>query len=672
MASKIVSAEAAAARIPDGAVVTVSSSSGLGCPDKVLAAIGARFDAEGHPRNLTTLHPIAAGDMYGIKGVDHIAKDGLLSTIIAGSYPSGPSSLPMPEIWRMLTEDRVAAYNVPSGILFDMHRDVAARRPGVLTQVGLDTFADPIREGCAMNAAAAAKPIVKRVEFGGETWLHFPNIVPNVAIIRATTADERGNLTYEHEGAYLGGLDQAIAVRNHGGLVIAQVKRVTAAGSLRPHDVRVPGHLVDLVVVDPDQLQTTETPYDPAISGEIMRPWSSFNLAEHGVEKIVARRAAMELQDGHDREPRLRDLLDGAADPAGGRLPAGGDLGDRAGRRRGHAADGVRLRLRLERRRLHAVAEPVHLLPGRRVRRDLPVVPGGRPRGQRQRLEARQEALSDGRLRRLRRHHGERQEDRLRGAVRGRRTARARRGRDPGREARQVPEDGREGRACDLLRPAGAGARAGGALRHRALRDPADRQGPGRDRGDAGHRPAARHRRRLARPGEPRAGREVLPASLLGTGPMGLVLERLQPATEWRRRPRRRRRPGNRSGPRRERAASDRRGRSRRAAARQSGEAQFADRADARGARRPLRDAREGSRGAGGDRHRHRREGLLHRGRHRRLGADGAVRLRPALGARGTPDLRPAGAARQADDRGAERATPSAAGWSWRPPATSG
>lgn len=295
---KVVSAAAAAARIADGAVVTVSSSSGLGCPDAVLAAIGARFEAEGHPRGLTTLHPIAAGDMYGIKGVDHIARDGLLSTIIAGSYPSGPSSLPMPEIWRMLVEERVAAYNVPSGILFDMHRDVAARRPGVLTRVGLDTFVDPAREGCAMNATAAARPIVRRVEFGGETWLHFPNIAPDVAIIRATTADERGNLTYEHEGAYLGGLEQAIAARNLGGLVIAQVKRVTAAGSLRPHDVRVPGHLVDLVVVDPDQRQTTETDYDPAISGEVMRPWSSFERAEHGVEKVVARRAAMELRAG--------------------------------------------------------------------------------------------------------------------------------------------------------------------------------------------------------------------------------------------------------------------------------------------------------------------------------------------------------------------------------------
>ena len=124
------------------------------------------------------------------------------------------------------------------------------------------------------------------------------SIIPDVCILRATTADERGNLTYEHEGAYLGGLEQAICTRNHGGLVIAQVKRVTVAGSLRPHDVRVPGHLVDLIVIDPDQRQTTETPYDPAISGQIMRPWSSFALAEHGIEKVIARRAAMELKGG--------------------------------------------------------------------------------------------------------------------------------------------------------------------------------------------------------------------------------------------------------------------------------------------------------------------------------------------------------------------------------------
>ncbi len=296
--SKVVSVHDAVKKIADGDVVSVSSSSGLGCPDLVLEALGARFEDEGHPRDLTTLHPIAAGDMYGIKGIDHIARKGLLTRVLAGSYPSGPSSKEMPDIWKMIVDEQVAAYNVPSGILFDMHRDVAARRPGVFTKVGLETFVDPNLQGCAMNETAASSPIVHRHELLGETWLHFPNIVPNLAIIRATTAEEHGNLTYEHEGAYLGGLEQAIAVRNHGGIIIAQVKGLTVHGSLRPHDVRVPGHLVDFIVVDSEQKQTTETLYDPAISGEIMRPWSSFQIPELSVDKVIARRAAMELQAG--------------------------------------------------------------------------------------------------------------------------------------------------------------------------------------------------------------------------------------------------------------------------------------------------------------------------------------------------------------------------------------
>jgi propionate CoA-transferase len=150
----------AADLIPDEAIVSVSSSSGLGCPDLMLKAIGERFAATGHPRNLTTLHPIAAGDMSGIKGIDHIAKAGLLKRIIGGSYPSGPSGAEPPAIWQMIGADEVAAYNVPSGIMFDMHREAAAKRPGVFTKVGLDTFVDPSREGCAMNASAAAAPIV--------------------------------------------------------------------------------------------------------------------------------------------------------------------------------------------------------------------------------------------------------------------------------------------------------------------------------------------------------------------------------------------------------------------------------------------------------------------------------------------------------------------------------
>jgi acyl CoA:acetate/3-ketoacid CoA transferase len=295
---RILSPDEAARLIPDGAVVTVSSSSGLGCPDATLAAIGRRFEAEGHPRSLTTLHPIAAGDMWGIAGIDHLAKNGLLARILAGSYPSGPSRAEPPKIWRMVTEDRIPAYNVPSGILFDMHREAAAKRPGVLTKIGMDTFVDPTQEGCAMNAKAAAAPIVERLEFAGDEWLFFPTIAPDVAIIRATTADERGNLSYEHEGGYLGPLDQALAVRNNGGLVIAQVKRLAKAGTLKPQHVFVPGILIDAIVVAPDQMQTTQTVYEPAISGEIFRPLSSFEIPAFGVGKVIARRVAQELRSG--------------------------------------------------------------------------------------------------------------------------------------------------------------------------------------------------------------------------------------------------------------------------------------------------------------------------------------------------------------------------------------
>jgi propionate CoA-transferase len=296
--SKIKTADQAAELIADAAIVAVNSSSGLCCPDAVLAAIGRRFAASGHPRNLTTIHPIAAGDMFGTKGVDHLAQPGLIARIIGGSYPSGPSSMEPPKIWQMLGNDEIAAYNVPSGIVFDILREGAAGRPGVMTKVGLDTFVDPARQGCAMNARAAAEPIVKAITFEGEDWLFFPAIAPDVAIVRATTADERGNLTFEHEGAYLGAMELALAARNSGGIVIAQVKRIAQFGTLRPHDVRVPGILVDVIVEARDQLQTTQTEYDPAISGELFRPLSSFHLPEFDVAKVMARRVAMELRAG--------------------------------------------------------------------------------------------------------------------------------------------------------------------------------------------------------------------------------------------------------------------------------------------------------------------------------------------------------------------------------------
>jgi hypothetical protein len=210
---------------------------------------------------------------------------------------------------------------------------------------------------------------------------------PQVSIIRATTADERGNLTYEHEGAYLGGLDQALAARNNGGIVIAQVKRVVKQGSLKPHDVRVPGMLVDYIVVDPDQKQTTQTVYDPAISGEIFRPLERSAFPEFNVQKVIARRVAQELHGmavniGFGISANVpRILIEEGQHGAG-------HLGDRTGRGRRRAAARLRLRLRLQCRCLHAVAAPVHLFPGRRLRRLAAVLPRDRQPRLGQRLEA--------------------------------------------------------------------------------------------------------------------------------------------------------------------------------------------------------------------------------------------------------------------------------------------
>jgi acyl CoA:acetate/3-ketoacid CoA transferase len=292
-----VSLAEAVALIPDGATVSVSSSSGLGCPDATLRAIGDRFRETGSPRGLTTIHPIAAGDMYGIDGIDHIAEPGLLTRVIAGSYPSGPSSMPSPKIWRMIHGNEVEAYNIPSGILFHMHVDAAAKRPGVLTQVGIDTYVDPRQTGGRMNDCTTEQ-IVQVVEFDGQEWLYFRAIPIDVAIIRGTTADEFGNISMEHEGAYLGALEQAIAARNNGGIVIAQVKRTTVRAPIATQAVRVPGNLVDYVVVDPEQMQTTQTAYDPEISGEVRAPLESFEPVPWGTDKVIARRAAMELRNG--------------------------------------------------------------------------------------------------------------------------------------------------------------------------------------------------------------------------------------------------------------------------------------------------------------------------------------------------------------------------------------
>ena len=293
----VLSAAEAVARIPTGATVSVSSSSGLGCPDAVLRALGERYAADGGGGDLTLLHPIAAGDMYGIDGIDHLTAPGQIRRVIAGSYPSGPSSATPPKIVTAIESNAIEAYNIPSGLLFQLHRAAAVGQPGVLTEVGKDTYMDPRRQGGRMNAKTT-QDIVEVVDFDGREWLYLRSIPVDVAIIRATTADEYGNLTSEDEGAPLGVLDQALAAHNNGGFVIAQVKRLAEGRTLPAQAVRVPGIVVDAIVVAPEQLQTTQTMLLPEAAGQYRAPSSALELASWGPEKVIARRAAMELRDG--------------------------------------------------------------------------------------------------------------------------------------------------------------------------------------------------------------------------------------------------------------------------------------------------------------------------------------------------------------------------------------
>lgn len=295
--SKVVDFETAARLVPSGGTVSISSSSGVLLPDRLLRALGERFAASGEPRDLTIVNPIAVGDLFGQPGLDHLAQPGLLKRVIGGSYQSGPSSAPPPKLVELVYRDQVEAYNLPSGMLFQLHREIAGRRPGVLTAVGLGTFVDPRQQGGRMNRRTT-EDLLRVVELGGREWLFLPSLPIDVAIVRGTTADQDGNVTMEHEAAVLGAYQLAQAARISGGTVIVQVARLAARGTLDPRLVKIPSVLVDAVVIDPEQRQATLTAYDPALSGEVRLPLDRIARPAPGPEQVVARRAAQELVVG--------------------------------------------------------------------------------------------------------------------------------------------------------------------------------------------------------------------------------------------------------------------------------------------------------------------------------------------------------------------------------------
>jgi propionate CoA-transferase len=331
---KIVEPEDAVAVIRDGDVIATSGYAGSGTPDQLLVALEKRFLETGAPRGLTLVHSTGQGDA-GEKGLNRIGHERLIRRVIGGHFGL------MPRVEKLIVDERIEAYNLPEGVITNLYRDIGAGKPGTITTVGLGTFVDPRFGGGKMNALTT-EDLVELLSVGGKEHLFFKAFPINVALIRGTTADPDGNITTERESLALENLALAIAARNSGGIVLAQVERAAAEGSLDARDVRVPGVLVDCVVVaEPEHhMQTYGTQYNPAFSGEVRVPLQALAPLEMSERKIIARRAALELEpnsvinvgigipDGVARvasEERIQDLITLTVDPGVmGGVPMGG------------------------------------------------------------------------------------------------------------------------------------------------------------------------------------------------------------------------------------------------------------------------------------------------------------------------------------------------------------
>ena len=287
---KVVSAEEAVRVIRDDDTLATGGFVGIGFAEELAIALETYFIKNGKPKNLTLLYAAGQGD-GAERGLNHFGHDGLVQRVIGGHWGL------VPKLQKLAIENKIVAYNLPQGVISHMYRDIAAHKPRTITTVGLGTFVDPRNGGGKINALTT-DDIVELIEFDGNEYLAYKTLPINVALLRGTTADTDGNITMEKEALTLESLAIATAAKNSNGFVIVQVERIADRGTLNARQVKIPGIMVDCVVVSQPEnhWQTFAEAYNPSFSSEHKIPMQSIEPMEMSPRKIIARRAAFELK----------------------------------------------------------------------------------------------------------------------------------------------------------------------------------------------------------------------------------------------------------------------------------------------------------------------------------------------------------------------------------------
>ena len=296
MRNKVIEAREAAVLVPDGATLgTVGGGGGLVEADSLLAAVEARFLSTGAPKGLRVIHSLGIGDRDR-RGLNRLAYEGLVRKVIGGHW------IWSPRMQALAREEKIEAYILPAGVTAQLMREIGAGRPGLITHVGLGTFVDPRQDGGRMNRSARDE-LVELMEIDGRTLLRYKPFPVDVALLRGSYADVDGNISMEEEPANLEAFAMALAAHNSGGVVVFQVRGLVESGSIPARQVRIPGALVDAVVVEPEQPQCHAFFYDPSISGQ-QKSEGNLDAGQgkgetadrgSGPRAIIAHRAAREL-----------------------------------------------------------------------------------------------------------------------------------------------------------------------------------------------------------------------------------------------------------------------------------------------------------------------------------------------------------------------------------------